>query len=316
MRKPPAVLLAALMLAAPSPAQAVPEPVAIASPGPEAGWQEPRDLADAVRRLAAAREALARTNQVKLRYTEAQLRDFVARGVVPNARYMVRLVYGEARVDAPMGFPREGGRLPLWVTTFDQLEPADSDPEAITRVLGIPYDATQAFTLLVIKDLGADEARRPALICPTLAALGNLASQDLATPYVTSADLADAMAPGYQAPYRDLMAAFYQRGFKEYLQDDVERFIADEARLREPAAAKRFRARLRVHVQYGASDLFRGDGITQLTGSAGRQVGVMELFVLDPAPKPIGSYEGRGQLVRIRCAPLPRTAPIAFKDPT
>jgi hypothetical protein len=268
-----------------------------------------------VRRLAAAREALARTNQVRLRYTEAQLRDFVARGVVPHSRYLVRLVYGEARADAPMGFPREGGRLPLWVTTFDQLEPADSDPEALTRVLGLPYDPQQAFTLLVLKDLGADEARRPALICPTLAAIGELACKDLATPYVSRDDLTEAMAPGYQGAYRELMARFYQRGFKEYLQDDVERFIADEPTLKPAAEARRFRARLRVHTQFGASDLFRGDGITQLTGNPGRQAGVMELFVLDPAPKPIGSYEARGQVVRIPCQRLPRTAPITFLDP-
>jgi hypothetical protein len=309
------VLLAALLLVAgPLPARALPNPVAIGTPGP-AAWQEPRDLADAVRRLAAAREDLAATNQVRLRYTEAQLRDFVARGVVPNARYMVRLVYGEARADAPMGFPREGGRLPLWVTTFEQLEPADCDPEAITRVLGLPYDPNQAFTLLVIKDLGADEARRPALICPTLAAMGELARRELPNAYISAADLAAAMAPAYQAPYRELMGGFYQRGFKEYLQDDVERFIADEPRLKDPEAARRFRARLRVHTQYGASDLFRGDGITQLVGDAKRQAGVMELFVLDPAPKPIGSYEAHGQLVRIRCAPLPRTQPITFLDP-
>jgi hypothetical protein len=227
----------------------------------------------------------------------------------------VRLVYGEARADAPMGFPRERGRLPLWVATFDQLEPADSDPEAITRVLGLPYDPNQAFTLLVIKDLGADEATRPALICPTLGAMGDLAKQELVNAYCTPADLAAAMAPAYQPSYRHLMAEFYRRGFKEYLQDDVERFIADEPRLREAAAAKLFRARLRVHTQFGASDLFRGDGITQLTGGGSRQAGVMELFVLDPAPKPIGSYEGKGQLVRIPCKPLPRMAPITFLDP-
>lgn len=305
-------LWAALTVVCPLPALAEPAPApAIAQPV----WQAPLDLQDAVRRLAVAREQIARTGQVRLRYTEAQLRAQAESGVVPNSRYLVRLVYGDPRPTDPMGVVRPSGKLPLWVTTFDQLEPADSDPEAITRALGLPYDPRTTYSLLVFRDLGADEASRPPLISPTLPRLTELAAHDLVTPAFPEALLREALAPDYQPAYRALMATFYRRGFKEYINDDVEHFVSTESQLADPAARKRFLARLRVHVQYGASDLFRGDGVTLLMGDQARKAGVLELFCLDPAPKPVGQYEKAGQLVKVACKPLDKPRPLQFVGP-
>jgi hypothetical protein len=278
-------------------------------------WKEPVSLLDAVRRVGVAREVLARGGGVRLRYTEAELHAQASTGTVPNGRFLARLIYGDGKPTDVMGTVRPGGKLPLWVTTFEQLEPVDSDPEAITRVLGIPFDAAQTYTLLIIQDLGADEAQRPKLICPTLSAITELAATDLVTPVYTELDLRDALAPGYQNAYRGLMAGFYRRGFKEYVPDDVEHFIADEPLLHDAQARKRFLTRLRVHVQYGASDLFRGDGVTELLGEQSRKAGVLELFLLDPAPKPIGAYQESGKLVRVPCLPLIKPLPLQFLDP-
>jgi hypothetical protein len=276
------------------------------------GFQAPRDLVDAVRRLAEAREVLARTGEVRLRYSEDQLRSLVAKGEVPQPRYLVRLTANELTPEKAMGTLTTAGFLPLWATTFEQLEPADSDPEVLTRVLGMPYDPAKHYTLLVFRN---DAGRWPPMVCPTVKAIAELAARDLSNAFFTPQDLREAMDPAYQPTYRMLMAAFYRRGFKETSQDDVERFITDDSVLHDPLAARRFRSRLRIHVQYGANEFFSGDGVTQVVDASERKLGVQELFVLDTSPQPIGAYENTGKLVRVPCRPMSRNRPARFVGP-
>ncbi|MNT24889.1 hypothetical protein D3C72_1603880 [compost metagenome] len=90
--------------------------------------------------------------------------------------------------------------------------------------------------------------------------------------------------------------------------------MAKEPGLADPTAQRRFRARLRVHLQFGASELFRGDGMTELVGGDTRRVGVQEVFVLDPAPKPIGEYARSNRLVAVPCRPLAKPG-LRFVEP-
>lgn len=312
---PMLALLAAIAVVAPAPpAEAAWWPCLVAAPAEPATWTEPADLAEVVTRLAAARERLARTGRVTMRYPEAELRALTAAGTVPHARFVARFVPDAPREDQPLGRPRPGMATPLWMTTFEQLEAADTDPEVIAAMLGLPYDPAARYHLIVVKDLGADPAQRPALVPATREALGELACRHLATPAFPAAILTDSMAPAYQPTYRALLEKLHAGGYKEWLSDDLEAFVAKEPSLAEPAAQRRFRARLRVHLQFGASELFRGDGMTELVGGDTRQVGVQEVFVLDPAPKPIGEYARSNRLVAVPCRPLDRPG-LRFVEP-
>lgn len=301
----PLTLLAAMMTARPVPPP--PESPAVVM----SDWQAPTDLQDAVRRLAVARERLGRTGEVRLRYTEAQLRAQAASGRIPNARFLVRLVAKDLRPTDPMGTLNASRHLPLWAATFEQLEAADSDPETITRLLGMPFDGKASYSLLIMTDVGGGAP----MICPTFPAIADLAARDLATPDFPAELLREVVTPAYQQRYAELMTRFYVRGFKESIADDVERFALTDPALHDVEARKRFLARLRVHTQYGASDLFRGDGVTEIVGPDKRLGGVLELFVMDPAPKPIGAYERQGHLVKVPCVPLKKPHRALFLDP-
>ncbi len=319
LRLPCFTLFVALMVVgAVAPAWAHPAHAPAAAPavaGP-AGWREPVDLADAVARLAAARARLAATGRVPLRYTEAQLRAMAKAGDLGNTRYLVRIVPAAPGENALLGFPRPFGKLPLWVATFEQLEAADTDPEVIARLLGLNLDPAASYHVLVLRDLGADAARRPELVCPTRAKIAELAARDLTNAAFGAADFTAVLAKDYRIPYHHLMDDFYKRGFKEYIPDDVDHFIATTPALKDDAAAqKRFRARIRVHAQFGVSEWFRGNGATFMTGGGARELGVHEIFLLDPDPKPIGTYVSQGRLAIVPCKPLVKPGPLVFLEP-
>lgn len=315
------LFVALVVVAASSPAWAHPPRVpAIARPTPAAsepgGWRAPVDVADAVVRLAEARKRLAATGRVPLRYNEAQLRAMAKAGDMGNTRFLVRLMLAAPGERALLGYPRAGGKMPLWMATFEQLEAADTDPEVITRLLGLHYAPQASYHILVLRDLGTDAARRPEIVCPTRAKLGELAARDLANATFGAADFTEVLAKDYRIPYHHLMDDFYRRGYKEYIPDDVDHFVATTPALRDDAAAeKRFRARIRIHAQFGASEWFRGNGATFLTGGETRELGVHEIFVLDPDPRPIGAYADRGRLAIVPCKPLLKPGPVVFAEP-
>jgi len=316
-------LLAALLVAA-----AVAAPPAAAHPpdwqrqaqaeaaARSAAWQEAASLAEAVARLAAARARIAATGRVPLRYTEQQLRAMARAGQLGHTRFLVRLVPNAPDPAAKLGFPRAFGKLPLWVASFEELEACDSDPEVITRVLGLNVDPRARYHLLILQDLGADADQRPEIVIPTRDHLLAIAARDLADATYTPAGFEAVLAKPYRIPYHLLMDAFYKRGFREYLPDDVERFVATTPALADdPAAEKRFRTRLRLHAQLGASEWFRGNGCTFMTGGGQRELGVHEIFVLDPKPLPIGAYAQAGKLAVVPCEPLTKPGPLVFVEP-
>jgi hypothetical protein len=281
-----------------------------------AGWLEPKDLDEAVERLKAARVRLAASGEVRMRYAEEELRALVKGMPIPRERYLVRLVSREVKEPDMLGVPRAFGKLPVWVTTFEQLEDADTDPEVICRMLGLGYDPKLPYYMLVLRDLGADEAARPEMYCPTRQRILSLASRELVNPFFSGANYEDALSPEYDATYRDYMNRLHQQGLREWVQDDVDRFVESVAELRDNSVLQhRFRTRVRVQVQLGATEEFRGDGLTRLVGDQARQVGVQEIFVLDSSPKPIGEYAAKGQLAKVKCGPLERLRPVRFLEP-
>lgn len=280
-----------------------------------AAWAEPKDLAEAVQRLAEVRARIGKTGKVKLRYSEAELRALVSNSPVPQERYLVRLVAYEPQDGDYLGRMRSFGKQTLWAATFEQLEEADTAPEILTRLLGMNYVPQNSYYLLILRDLGADMANRPEMVCPTWEKILELAKRDLSNEFFKNEDFDEAVNGGYGETYRSLMARFYELGYKEYIQADVDKYVDSVESLKSDEHAQRlFRTRLRVHAQYGANELFRGDGLTLFVGDQPRKAGVQEIFLLDPAPKPIGEYAQQGQLRKIKCEPLVKEQPLSFEE--
>lgn len=324
MTRPPLTLAVALLLAgaalAPAadahPPDRVHRAEAAAAARAEAPWREPASLAEAVARLAAARVQLAASARVPLRFTEARLRAMARAGDMGHTRFLVRIVPKAPDPATKLGFPRDFGKLPLWVATFEELEAADTDPEVITRLLGLNVDPRADYHLLILEDLGADPGQRPEMLIPTRERLAAIATRDLTNAVFSARDYTAVLAKAYRIPYHRLMESFYGRGFREYLPDDVEHFISSTPALAsDPAAEKRFRSRLRLHAQLGASEWFRGNGCTFMTGGGKRELGVHEIFVMDPSPKPIGAYAAAGKLAVVPCKRLAKPGPLVFVEP-
>lgn len=281
-------------------------------------WIEPKTLELEARRLNAERHQLAATGIVELQYTVPQLQTLVSEGVVPHGRYLARLASGPLGPDSLLTAQREIPFQPLWFAPMEQTQPADTSPEALTRLFGLNVNPASNYTLLLFKDFGTKNPLPPQTYIPTWEVMRNLSARYLTTPQLTVDEFDAVLTPEYAETYEAYMQAFYAAGFREWVPADVEAFIAQTPSLaNDPVAADLFRARIRVHAQFGASELFLGVGLTQLLGDPDRDIGVQEIFMLVPydPTQTVGYYEQLGQLEQVPCPPLVTRRPLDFTDP-
>jgi hypothetical protein len=249
-----------------------------------------------------------------LAYTVQQLEHLVSEDRIPHDHYLIRVVDFELQDSDTLGRMRSFGQMPLWLSPLEQVEGADTAPEGITRLLGLQYDATKPFSLVLLKDLADVDPSPTQQYCPTWERMRQLAHQYLVTAEYQSADFDAVLNPAYAPIYRDYMTAFYAAGYHEYLPSEVEAFIAATPSLaNDPEAAHLFRTRIRVHVEFGANQYFRGDGLTELLGDPDRHVGVQEVFLLEPEPHTVGYYRAHGNLLSVTCPPIQRS--LSFAEP-
>src|SRR5690606_32558554 len=98
------------------------------------------------------------------------------------------------------------GTVKYWSTTFNQLENADTDPQTICAVLGIPdYSPTKNYTLVVV-DTQAAGAGQAVSIVPTHKKLGEFASKEVKN--LDPEYVQQVMTPEYNAVYAEHMANF------------------------------------------------------------------------------------------------------------
>lgn len=114
-------------LAPPSPpAKQSPPPVRNASLPPAAS--APQSLDDCAEKLKAARERL-NLQGYQPKYTDEQQLAKVQTNEVSQERFLVSFQSKNTNPDAKLAFQRESGLVPVWATSFDQLENADTDPQ-------------------------------------------------------------------------------------------------------------------------------------------------------------------------------------------
>src|SRR5690606_12494161 len=140
-----------------------PRPAASAPPVPDTPAQS---LQECETRLADARKRLE-AHGYQPKYSDEEIRTLAQKGELDD-RFIVRFTKTSYAGDTDrLGRQNPDGSTRTWVTTFNQLENADTDPETIAAVLGVDdYDPNADYTLIVV-DTHAPGADQAVSIVPT-----------------------------------------------------------------------------------------------------------------------------------------------------
>ncbi|MEX0731904.1 MAG: hypothetical protein WED00_18485 [Aquisalimonadaceae bacterium] len=263
---------------------------------PAPAREEPADLDEAETRLQAARERLdARERQglpaYEPKYSDAQLAALCDSGDVANARFLVSVQPRSTNPDAKLAFQRDSGLAPIWATSFDMLENADTDPELISQVLGwsAQYDPGKEYVMHIV-DRGEDLTMfGQETIMPTWDNITPVSVKYLQEDF--SEDTIQAiMTPEYQEQYAARMEVFFDGGGKEFDDYHIGKFAGRMA----PAEKQQFEARQAIRLELGANNEFTGNGMTASTAPGGNHHGVVETLTLETDPPMIRELQARG----------------------
>lgn len=256
---------------------------------------QPTSLVDALDKLKAAQERIAK-NGYQSKYTDAELEQMAKSGKVPNERFYVRfstapmdkaknLIEAETN-EGPLGYQRTSGRHPLWMSTFDQVENADSDPKLIAALFGTQYDPSKKYVMYVM-DMGENYAiDGPDVFVPTFANMKTKLKTEFAGD-IPPDHIDTIMTPEYAEEFKGHWAEFgawaEREGYSTWDPETSKQFAASDY-FKNETEAKLFSSRSQVLNEIGAWDIFTGNGTTEnLTGMGKR--GALEVLTIqhDPA---------------------------------
>ncbi len=267
----------------------------------------PTSMADAQNRLKQRRKELVK-NGYKPKYTDEELLHLASKGEV-NARYVVRIEW-DKKPEEGLGYTRDSGRTPIWTTTFDQIEHADSDPELITNIMGFdqPFSPDDKFKMYII-DQGEDfETHSDLSIIPSYKKLGSFSKTELGSDRGFNADLVNkVMTPEYSERYAEHVENFKVQVVSPHMifdKKEIERFTA----FMGPEEKQMFKTRHLIHSELGANPLYAGNGLTKPLDGAATQssYGALEVFTFQRKPTPTGELIEAGKLVKQPLTPLPK----------
>lgn len=240
----------------------------------------PSSLADCEQRLIRARDVL-NTEGYTRKYTDEQQLQKVAEGSVSQERFLVSFQTKNTDPDAKLAFRRNSGLVPVWATSFDQLENADTDPQLIADILGTPYDPSKDYVLHIIDRGETFNQFGQNTLVPTWANMQEPVQKYLGGKHDPNV-LAEVMTPEYQTEYAEHIANYHSMGLKEFDNNDQREYSETLASEERPA----FLARHNVRTEIGANSEFTGNGLTQ-SREGSTQYGVVETLTLENNPPPI-----------------------------
>lgn len=277
-------------------------PVNKAAPSPaavEQTNQPAQSLEECEQRLAAARERL-KSQGYQPKYTDKELLALADKGELDD-RFIVRFTESKYAGDtAYLGRQDADGSVKFWSTTFNQLENADTDPQTICAVLGIPdYDPAKTYSLVVV-DTQAAGAGQSVSIVPTHKKLGAFANKEVKG--LDPERVKEVMTPEYNKVYTEHMAKFNSAGLNVKDNESIQKY-ANKA-FSSDKARQKFETRADIHRKLGANECFRGDGTTENLLPDKQQCGVMETFTYDKSPQTLSALENSSSAKRIAAKPL------------
>lgn len=241
---------------------------------------EPKSLDDCEQKLVEARIKLEKDGY-KPKYSDREQLEKVQNNSVANERFLVSFQTKNTDPNSKLAFQRESGLAPIWSTSFDQLENADSDPELIAKVLGTTYDPKKDYVLHIV-DRGEDlTGFGQNTLVPTWDNMQAPVQKYLGGKHDPEI-LAEVITPEYQQRYAKDIEAFHSLGLNEFKETDAELFsntLTDQKQ-------ESFLARHNVRTEIGANSEFTGNGLTQ-SREGSTQYGVVETLTLENNPPPI-----------------------------
>ncbi|WP_225318453.1 hypothetical protein [Cellvibrio sp. KY-YJ-3] len=247
---------------------------------PPAKKAPPQTLDDCAHCLKDARERLI-TGGYQAKYTDEQQLVKVKNNEVSQERFLVSFQTKNIDPDAKLAYQRDSKLVPIWATSFDQLENADTDPQLIADILGTPYDPSKDYVLHIIDRGEKGDLFGQNTLIPTWDNMQEPTQKYLGGKH-DSAVLSEVMTPEYQKQYARDMDAYRDAGLKEFDKEDEEMFAGSIA----SSDKKKFSARHNVRTEIGANSEFTGNGLTQ-SREKSTEYGVVETLTLENNPPPI-----------------------------
>ncbi|URQ88805.1 hypothetical protein J8Z28_19445 [Pseudoalteromonas sp. SCSIO 43088] len=217
------------------------------------------------------------------KYTDEELTALAKSGAVISERFHVRFMESSyLEYDGKpglLGAPFRGETgfgAKYWSTTFDQLENADSDPEIISKVLGLDYDQNKNYSLIIIDTQKTHALADTKSIVPTYENLNNFARDELSKVF-TSEQLDTLLTPDFQARYSKLYSNALNSDFMKAEWDTkgaVDYFKSLDLNQSEYDLIK---IRLEMQRVIGNNHHFLGNGLTKSL-LEGNEYGAVETF--------------------------------------
>lgn len=262
----------------------------------------PQSLADCEAALKKAANDLAIHGYVP-KYSDSELRAMASAGTLPNDRFLVRFSPIAESADQPIGHMRDSGRHPLWMSTFDMLERADSDPALIADVFGTKYDPNKQYTLYII-DRGEDYLTDGSdTFVPTFANMRSKLKDEFAAD-IEPEVIDQVMTPEYAEAFRKHWDAFnanvtangknWQATFDT---DEAEQFAVRH--FSDINEQEKFVARQKILSEIGAWEIFTGDGLTEMYSKNGSP-GALEVLDIQHKPETLRILESGKTVKAIR----------------
>ncbi len=238
---------------------------------------------EAEQRLADAREEIQKRKQAgeppyKPKYSDTELLEMVETGPVANERFLVSVQPKNTAHDATLAHQKDSGLVPVWTTSLDQLEAADTDPELIHQVLGAHsnYDPDKEYVMHII-DRGENlENFGNNTIVPDWDNLADASVRELGGPYDEDI-IRETMNSEYQEVYAARMEEFWSAGGNQFTEEHIDIFSGKLG----GKHSKLFVARHKIRTEIGANTEFTGNGLTASTAEGGGEFGVVETLSLE-----------------------------------
>jgi len=275
----------------------------------------PKSFAEATERLQTARKNIIKNGYIA-KYDDAELLDIVKSGELANERYHVRVIFGDVEDvrKNPLGFKRDSGRAPYWTTTFEQIEAADTDHHLIATLSGITnYLPDQKFTLAIIDSHNLPINAERQTFSPTYEKMTVLGKKELAPDFIKREILDGDVMNKIMTPE---FSQEFKRHFDDYLSTGQQSWNGDRfSQFTKRSGLSKVNedlliARHRVLGEFGANELFEGNGLTRVDKNSkwGSKVeqdfGVAEIITFERDPLTINQLNEVNDVVTL----LPTTA--------
>jgi hypothetical protein len=236
-------------------------------------------------------------------FSDEQILALAQTDTVAQARYKVRFMerkyFGDNGKGGFMGMAFEGASgvgVKYWNTSFGQIEDTDSDYRLIANKLGLEYTEGVDYMLLVIDSEMTQAICESTSVSATFQKLGAFANQELPELYPEELTR-EILTPAFQAEYRLLygLARAHLNDASRLSDFQFNEFLITQNV--EPDKRILLLERMRMHMQLGNNEYFRGDGITSnLIKGSKQQYGVVELFSFEKKKIGLDAYLGAGAI--------------------